>query len=305
MSRNIRVAAAQMGPANEDKEGNVARIVGLIKQAAVMGVDLISFPELALTPYFAVQVHEDFEKYFDEEMPSPVTRPIFDAAKEANMAFVLPYAEKHPAGYYNSAVIVDRDGTILTKYQKMHIPGHEKPGPGVFSLERMYFKDGECGFPVVDSSVGKLGMLICADRSFPEGWRILAIKGAEVVFTPYNTSIHVPHNVNSGRPDADELREMQEIRMRGSASMNHFYVVAAGKAGFERGIEYIGSSLVVSPWGAVLARTMTYCDELAVADIDLDVVSEIRESSRMILRRRPEAYGELVQPTVSLLEAVK
>jgi predicted amidohydrolase len=298
----VRVAAAQMGPANEDKEGNILRIISLIKQAESLGVDLIGFPELALTPYFAVQVHDDFEKYFEESMPSLETQPIFDAAKKANMAFVLPYAEKSPNGYFNSAVIVDRDGTILTNFQKMHIPGSDTPGPGIVGLERMYFKDGENGYPVVESSLGKIGMMICADRGFPEGWRILGIKGAEIVFTPYNTSIHVPHNLNSGRSDADELRESQEIRMRGSANINQYYVVGPGKGGFERDIEYIGNGLIISPWGMVLGRTTTYGDELAVSDIDLDIVTGIREKNKTLLRRRPEMYRELVEPIGSFQE---
>jgi predicted amidohydrolase len=293
MTRIVRVAAAQMGPADEEKAGNIVRIVALIKQAKVLGVELIAFPELALTPYFPVQVHDDIEKYLEEEMPSPQTQPIFEAAKEAKMAFVLPYAEKSANGCFNSAVIVDGDGTILTKYQKMHIPGSVEPGPGVIGLERRYFKDGELGFPVVDSSVGKLGMLICADRGFPEGWRILAIKGADIVFTPFNTSTHVPHEPNSGKSSAEQLRESQELRMRGAASINQFYVVAPGKAGFERNVEYIGNSMIISPLGKVLSRTTSYGDELTIADIDLDVTN-IR--TRNLLRRRPEMYTELVEP---------
>jgi N-carbamoyl-D-amino-acid hydrolase len=296
MARMVRVAAAQMGPASEEKAGNVARIVGLIQQAEVLGVDLICFPELALSPYFAVEGYDKVEKYFEEELPSPETQPIFDAAKKANMAFVLPYAEKAANGNFNSAIIVDRDGTILTNYQKMHIPGNSTPVPGFKGMERKFFKDGELGFPVVESSLGKLGILICADRGFPEGWRILAIKGAELVFTPYNTSVNVPHNNESKLSAADELRDMQSMRMRGQACMNHFYVVAPGKAGFERNLEFIGDSLVISPWGSVLSRTKTYGDELAVSEVDLDGVTEYRDNKKVMARRRPEMYGELVNP---------
>lgn len=296
MARIVRTAAAQLGPADEDKASNITRIVALIKQAKVLGVEFIVFPELALTPYFAVQVHDDFEKYFEEEIPSSLTKPIFEAAKEANIAFVLPYAEKSPNGYFNSAVIVDRDGMILTKYQKMHIPGSAEPGSGVVGLERMYFNDGELGFPVVDSSVGKVGMMICADRGFPESWRILGVKGAEIVITPFNSSVREPQNRDTGSSLADEEREFHEIRLRGSAIINQYFVVAPGKAGFERNIEYIGNSLIITPKGKVLARTITYGDELAIADIDLDVVTRLHTNNKNLLRRRPEVYTELIQP---------
>jgi predicted amidohydrolase len=297
MSRQVRVAAAQMGPASENPAENTPRLVGLIYQARAQDVELIAFPELALTTYFATRVHDaDWERYFEDSLDSPTVTPIRAAARAAGMALILPFAERAAHGCFNSAAIFDADGDLLGHYRKMHIPGTREPvGEEPYSLERRYFLDGDLGFPVYPSSVGRLGMLICADRSFPEGWRCLGLAGAEIVITPYNTSTAVPHNPRSGLSAVETLRIQQPLRMCAGANMNGYFVVAPGKAGVERGAEYIGDSMVIGPWGNILRRARTDGDELVIADLDLADAAEVQTRLDLANKRRPEAYRPLVE----------
>jgi N-carbamoyl-D-amino-acid hydrolase len=299
MSTVIRVAAAQMGPASEVASENVPRLLGLIAAAHVQGVQLIAFPELALTTYFATAVHDaDRDAYFEAGLDTPNVRQVRDAARAADMALVLPFAERAEHGCFNSAVLFEADGTALGTYRKMHIPGTVEPrGEPPYALERRYFVDGDLGFPVYASSLGRIGMLICADRGFPEGWRCLGLAGAEIVVTPYNTSTNVPHNPRSGRSAVETLREQQPLRMRAGANMNGYFVVAPGKAGVERGCQYIGDSMVIGPWGDVLRRAQSDGDELVIADLDLADAAEAKTHLNLDEKRRPEAYHALVEPT--------
>ncbi len=298
MSRQIRVAAAQLGPASEVAAENTPRLVGMIYQARVQGVQLIAFPELALTTYFPTRVHDaDWERYFEDSLDSPTVTPIRAAARDAGMALVLPFAERAGHGCFNSAAIFDADGSLLGMYRKVHIPGTKEPvGQEPYSLEQRYFLDGDLGFPVYESSVGRLGMLICADRGFPEGWRCLGIAGAEIVITPYNTSTNVPHNPRSGLSVVETLRQQQPLRMCAGANMNGYFVVAPGKAGVERGVEYIGDSMVIGPWGDIRRRAHTDGDELVIVDIDLAEAAEVQARLDLAHKRRPEAYRPLVAP---------
>jgi predicted amidohydrolase len=297
MFRTVRVAAAQLGPASEVAAENVPRLVGLVHAARVQGVQLIAFPELALTSYFPTRVHDaDWECYFEHRLDTPNIGPIRAAAQAADMALVLPFAERTAEGRFNSAALFDADGELLGMYRKMHIPGTAEPkGEEPYSLERRYFLAGDLGFPVYESQVGRLGMLICADRGFPEGWRCLGLAEAEIVITPYNTSVMVPHNPRSGLSAVETLRQQQPLRMCAGANMNGYFVVAPGKAGVERGVEYIGDSMVIGPWGNVLRRAASEGDELVIAEIDLAEAAEVRARLDLERRRRPESYRPLVE----------
>lgn len=298
MSPVVRVAAAQLGPASEVASENVPRLVGLIAAARVQGVQLIAFPELALTTYFPTAVHDaDRDAYFEAGLDTPNVLAVREAARTASMALVLPFAERAAHGCFNSAALFDADGALLGLYRKMHIPGTVEPqGEPPYSLERRYFADGDRGFPVYASSLGRIGMLICADRGFHEGWRCLGLAGAEIVVTPYNTSTNVPHNPRSGRSAVETLREQQPLRMRAGANMNGYFVVAPGKAGVERGVQYIGDSMVIGPWGNVLQRARSDGDELVICDLDLADAAEAKAHLNLAEKRRPEAYRALVEP---------
>ncbi|MBI2854791.1 MAG: N-carbamoyl-D-amino-acid hydrolase [Chloroflexi bacterium] len=302
MGRYLTVAAAQMGPGSENKAENVKRMLVLIKEAAQQKVDFIGFVELALTPFFAMEVIADYDHYYEEQMPSPLTEPLFKAAREANMGMVLPYAEKDPlyGRYYNSSIIVDCDGTILGKYRKTHVPGamflmENKQGPGgtaqktYYFMEKRYFAPGDLGFPVFQSKKegAKIGVLICFDRRFPEACRCLALSGAEVVFIPYNT----PGDALL----AGMSPNMNEIVLRTRAYEDFFYVVGVGRAGIAYGRQFNAGSLIAEAGtGDVKAMVSTDGDELVSATIDLDKVTAGRYGYHGFCERRPELYRPVV-----------
>src|SRR5215510_7393285 len=179
MTRPLIVAAAQLGPSSPSKAQTVERMVALIEEAGKHEVELLSFPELSLTPYFATKVHASYDEFFEEALPSPTTLPLFQAARRTQLHLVLPYAERENGSYYNSAVFVAPDGMILGKYRKTHIPGWIEPRwEGLNILEKRYFSFGNLGFPVVSLPQAQMGTLICYDRRFSEGYRALALGGA-------------------------------------------------------------------------------------------------------------------------------
>jgi N-carbamoyl-D-amino-acid hydrolase len=288
LTRPITVAAAQLGPSSEKKAETVKRMVALIEDAGHRGVELLSFPELSLTPYFATKVHASYDHFFEEQLPSPDTLPLFRAARRAGIHFVLPYAERENEAYYNSAVFVAPDGMILGKYRKTHIPGWVEPRwEGLNILEKRYFTPGDLGFPVVSHPKAKLGALICYDRRFSEGYRVLTLSGAELLCVPYNTP-------SFGQPK-EAGQETSEIMLRAGAMENQIFIIAVGKAGVEDGAEYIGGSEIISPTGKVLAKAQTEGDELVVATIDLDEISASRKKWDFLADRRPEQYQQLVK----------
>ena len=286
MGQRFLAAAGQLGPGSEDKQENVARMVALVEQAAREGVRLIAFPELAATRYLPLaSVPPGRTVNFGDAEPFEALQPVLRAAADAGMVLALPFIRAADGEHFNSLLVADADGRLLGYYDKAHIPAGERP----------YFAGGRLGFRVFETAVGKVGALICADRSFPAAWRALALGGAEVVVSPYNTSEHVPHNRSSERPPLEALREQQALRMRASANMNGYYVVAPGKAGDECGSRYIGDSMVISSWGDVVARSTTAGAELVCAEVDLDVVAETKRGLGLDWKRRPDLYGMLAR----------
>lgn len=288
MARPLTVAAAQLGPSSPRKAQTVERMVALMEEAGDRGVAVLSFPELSLTPYFATKVHAAWDDFFEDALPSPVTRPLFQAARRTQLHFVLPYAERENGCYYNSAVFIAPDGTILGKYRKTHIPGWVEPRwEGLNILEKRYFAFGNLGFPVVALPQVKLGALICYDRRFSEGYRALALAGAELLCVPYNTPTF--------GQSREAGQEAAEVLLRAGAMENQLFIVAVGKAGIEDGAEYIGGSEIIAPTGRVLAKAQTDGDELVVATLDLDEIAKLKDKWDLLADRRPEAYHKLVE----------
>ena len=289
MSRNIVVAAAQLGPASASKAETVERMVSLIQEAVSSDVEFLCFPELALTPYFCTKVREEYDHFFETQMPSPETEPIFRAAKEKGIAFILPYAEKDNGTYYNSAIITDSDGRTLGKFRKIHIPGSVNPTgerkPEV--LEKRYFTPGDLGFPIFQTAKAKVGALICYDRRFPESFRCLGLEGAEIICSPFNTP-------SMGRPK-EEGQAFSELAIRSGAYANACYAIAPGKAGMEDSEEFIGGSFIASPTGEVIAKAVTSGDETVIATLDLEEVDRVRRRWNFEVTRRPEVYSRLVE----------
>ena len=194
MSRIVNVGAAQMGPiaVDESRESCVARMIDLIKQAKSRGCQYVVFPELALTTFFPRYYEEDISRmdaWYETEMPSIATRPLFEAASEAKIGFYLGYAELTPDGHrYNTAILVDETGRINGKYRKVHLPGHyEHEAQRPFQhLEKRYFEPGDLGFGVWRQHNGIFGMAICNDRRWVETYRVMGLKGVELVSVGYN-----------------------------------------------------------------------------------------------------------------------
>lgn len=288
MNRTLTVAAAQLGPSSTDKAHTVERMVGLLEEAGRREVELLTFPELSLSPYFATQVRESWHGFVETDFPPAQTETLFAAARQAGLHWLLPYAEREDGQVHNCAVLIDPQGGLVHKYRKAHIPGVVEPrweGPDIF--EKRYFTPGDLGFPVTALPKVQFGSLICYDRRFSEAYRALALGGAELICIPYNTPTF-------GQPRAT-AHETAEILLRAAAIENQLFIVAAGKAGTENGLEYIGGSEVIAPSGQVLARAETDGDELVVATVELDTIDSLKAKWDFLPDRRPELYHSLTQ----------
>jgi predicted amidohydrolase len=286
MPRFLKVAAAQLGPIDEGtpREAAVERMLALLEQAVAEDVELLVYPELALTPYFPKRIRDDYDQFFETAMPSPVVEPLFRRAREARVAFHLGYAEKDGGRYWNTAILVDEDGTIFDKYRKIHLPGVTKPDGHAKVYEPHFFRHGDTGFKVFDAKKAKVGISICQDRRYPESYRVLGLQGAEIIVNGYNTPAYplaLAHN---------------ELVLRAGAYENSLFVVATAKAGVEDGLELIGGSCIVNPLGEVVAKASTTADELVAARIDLDQMLPARARWNFFGRRHPEHYGLLTAP---------
>ena len=197
MARTITISAAQTGPnqPNDSRESIVERLIALVEQGAKDGAQLVVLPELAFTTFFPryeINDEEKLDQYFESEMPGPNTQKLFDAAQKLNVGFYVGYAElaeeEGRKKRFNTAILVD-DGEIVGKYRKIHLPGTDASVANYArqQLEKRYFEIGNLGFPVIEAFGAKIGMAICNDRRWPETFRVLALKGAEVTVIGYNS----------------------------------------------------------------------------------------------------------------------
>lgn len=277
MARPLIIGAAQLGPIgrSESRQSVVKRMLELMHQAASMGCQLIVYPELALTSFFPrwyMEDQEELDSYFEREMPSPETRPLFDEARKLGMGFYLGYAEleydngnKHR---YNTAILVDGSGKLVGKYRKIHLPGHadHRPQYPFQHLEKRYFEVGNLGFGAWRSFGGIVGMCICNDRRWPETYRVMALQGAELIVLGYNTPSHVPW-----APEYDHFSSFHNhLVMQSAAYQNGTWVVGVAKAGVEEGCDLIGGSCIIAPSGQISSLAATCGDELVVTRADLD-----------------------------------
>ena len=302
MSRVITVGAAQLGPiARREGRGEVVkRLLALLGQAHARGCDLVVFPELALTTFFPRWWMEDqaeIDAFFEREMPGPETRPLFDEAARLGLAFCLGYAEltreRGVTRHYNSSILVDRNGHIVGKYRKVHLPGHagHEPGRPFQHLEKRYFDVGDLGFPVWRALGGVLGMCICNDRRWPETYRVMGLQGVEMILLGYNTPVH-----NPPAPEHDRLGPFHNhLVMQAGAYQNGTWVVGVAKCGREEGCDMLGQSAIIAPSGEIVALCTTLGDELITARCDLDLTRSFKETVFNFARhRRPEHYRLIV-----------
>jgi predicted amidohydrolase len=307
VSRILRVAAAQSGPIQkaDSRQAVVARMIELLDQAAKQKCDLVVFGELALTTFFPRWYMTDpaeVDAHFEREMPSAATRPLFERAARHKIGFSLGYAELTPDGRrFNAAILVDRDGSIVGKYRKVHLPGHAEfdPERSFQHLEKRYFEPGDLGFPVWRIMGGILGMCICNDRRWPETYRVMGLQGVEMIVLGYNTP-----SVNSQKAEEGPERRMFQHRLslQAGAYQNSTWVVATAKCGVEDGHPLFGGSMIVNPDGEVVAEAATEDDELVVADCDLDATLFGKRTVFDFARhRRVEHYGRITGQTGVIL----
>lgn len=260
-----------------DKEKMIEKHEKLVREAGEKGVQILCLQELFFGPYFPA---EQEAKWYDwaEPVPGETTNRMRDVAKDYNMVIIVPVYEKAMTGvYYNTAAIYDADGKYLGKYRKTHIPH-----VGGF-WEKFYFKPGNLGYPVFDTAYAKVGIFICYDRHFPEPARILGLHGAEICFNPSATI-------------AGLSQYLWQLEQPAHAVANGYFVGAINRVGFEepwKTGKYYGSSYFCDPRGNILAQASEDKDEIVVADLDLDMIREVRNIWQFFRDRRPETYGDI------------
>jgi N-carbamoyl-D-amino-acid hydrolase len=301
--RTIKVAAAQLGPIQraQTRQAVVARMLALLQQAAAQGCDLIVYPELALTTffprwYFADRAEADI--WFEREMPSAATRLLFDQAKAAGMAMSFGYAELTPEGrHFNTSILIDKAGTLVGKYRKVHLPGHAEHDPERTHqhLEKRYFEPGDLGFPVWRMAGGIFGMCICNDRRWPETYRVMGLQGVEMIVLGFNTP-----SINSQRGAEGPAQRMfhHRLSLQAGAYQNSTWVVAVAKAGSEDGHHLMGGTMIVDPNGEIVAEGRSEDDELVIHACDLEATIFGKATVFDFARhRRIEHYGRITAQT--------
>jgi beta-ureidopropionase len=278
MSRVVRAALFQTEWTG-DTESMTQVHEKAARDAAAQGAQIIGFQEVFNAPYFC-QV-QDAEHYkWAESIPGPTTERFQALAKELGIVIVLPIYEVESAGfYYNTAVVIDADGSYLGKYRKHHIPQVK----GFW--EKFYFKPGNLGWPVFETAVGKVGVYICYDRHFPEGWRALGLAGAEIVYNPSATSRGLS-------------AYLWQLEQPAAAVANEYFIAAINRVGTEEygDNDFYGTSYFVDPRGQFVGDVASdKAEELVVRDLDLDLIEEVRQQWAFYRDRRPEAYGPLVE----------
>jgi N-carbamoylputrescine amidase len=250
------------------------------REAASQGARVLCFQELFYGPYFC-QVQDAQYYSLAEPIPDgPTTKRFQELAAELGMVMVLPMYEKEQEGVlYNTAAVVDADGTYLGKYRKTHIPQVK----GFW--EKFYFRPGNLGYPVFDTAVGKVGVYICYDRHFPEGWRCLGLNGAQLVFNPSATSRGLS-------------AYLWQLEQTSAAVANMYYVGAINRVGVEPlgDNDFYGTSYFADPRGRFVDRTASdQSEELVVRDLDFDLIAEVRAQWAFYRDRRPDLYGPICE----------
>ena len=279
MSRTVRAALIQ-AHANLPKQESLDKHVAMIEEAAGRGAEVVCLQEIFFGPYFCAQQEP---KWFETAEPDdgPTVQTMRELARKHELVLVVPFFEKEFEGvFYNTAVVIDADGTVVGKYRKTHIP---QVGP-IF-WEKYFFKPGNLGYPVFDTRVGRVGVFICYDRHFPEPARMLGLQGAQLTFNPSATVESLS-------------RYLWQLEQPAHAVANGFFVGAINRVGEElvEGARFYGTSYFCDPRGQIVAQASDREDEVLVADLDLAMVDEVRTLWQFFRDRRPETYGALAEP---------
>ena len=289
MARNVIGGLIQMSNPINDPNASVETVrnamlekhLPMIDEAGKQGVQILCLQEIFNGPYFCPS--KDLGRWADnaEAIPGPTVERLSKYAAKYKMAMVIPLYEREMAGvYYNTAAVVDADGTYLGKYRKNHIPD---TGPGFY--EKMFFKPGNLGYPTFQTKYAKIGVYICYDRHFPEGARLLGLNGAEIVFNPSATV-------------AGLSKYLWKLEQPAHAVANGYFVAASNRVGTEAPWnigQFYGSSYFVNPRGEMLKVGSEDKDELVVATMDLDLIEEVRRTWQFYRDRRPDTYGDMTK----------
>jgi predicted amidohydrolase len=305
LARRLNAAVAQLGPIHlaDSRAAVVKRLIAMLREAHGRGARFVVFPELALTTFFPrwwMTDQAEIDRYFEREMPNAETRPLFDLARELGVGFYLGYAELTQENgeprHYNTAILVERDGHIVGRYRKIHLPGHSEhlPQAPFQHLEKRYFDVGNEGFNVFRAFDAVVGMCICNDRRWPETYRVMGLQGVEIVALGYNTPIE---NIHHREPE--HLRMFHHLlSLQAGAYQNAAWVLAAAKCGAEDGFPMIGGSAIVAPTGEIAARSLSEEDEVIAVDLDLELGDYLRRTVfNFEKHRRIEHYGLIAART--------
>jgi beta-ureidopropionase len=266
-------------PLNVIKQSMIDKHLAMIEQAASQGVQILCLQEIFYGPYFCAEQNPRWYGTTERIPDGPTTQLMMELAKKHHMVIVVPIYEEEMTGvYYNTAAVIDADGKYLGKYRKTHIP-HCLPG----FWEKFYFTPGNLGYPVFDTAFGKVGVYICYDRHFPEGARALGLNGAEIVFIPSATV-------------AGHSEYLWELEQTSHAVANGYFVGTINRVGWEdpwKIGEFYGKSYFCNPRGKIIAQASRDKDELVVADLDLDMIQEVRTQWQFYRDRRPELYDDI------------
>jgi beta-ureidopropionase len=290
MARTVKVGLIQASNPLNDPGASVAQIqqamldkhLPMIDDAGRKGVQILGLQEIFNGPYFCPGQDPKWYAGTEAIPDGPTTKLMQEYAKKYNMAMVVPLYEREQAGvFYNTAAVIDADGTYLGKYRKTHIP---QVNPGFF--EKFFFKPGNLGYPTFQTAYARVGVYICYDRHFPEGARALGLNGAEIVFNPSATVKGLS-------------QYLWKLEQPAHAVANGYFVAASNRVGTEAPWNighFYGSSYIVDPRGQFLAVASETDDELVIADANLDVIEEVRSTWQFFRDRRPDMYGDLVKP---------
>jgi N-carbamoylputrescine amidase len=267
-------------PIEEIKRANVDKHLKMIEDAARQGVQILCMQEVFNTPYFCAEQETRWYEAVERVPDGPTTKLMQEVAKQHGMVIIVPIYEEEITGiYYNTAAVIDADGKYLGKYRKNHIP-HVAPG----FWEKFYFKPGNLGYPTFETAFARIGVYICYDRHFPEGARALGLNGAEIVFNPSATV-------------AGLSEYLWKLEQPAHAVANGYFVGAINRVGHEQPWdigEFYGQSYFCNPRGQIIAEAPRDEDALVVADLDLDMIRQVRNTWQFFRDRRPDTYDALV-----------
>jgi N-carbamoylputrescine amidase len=276
-ARNI--APVEM-PIDEIKKQNIENQMEFVEEAARQGVQMLCFQEIFTTPYFCAEQQTRWYEAVENVPNGPTVTLMQEVAREHGMVLIVPVYEEEMSGiYYNTAAVIDADGKYLGKYRKTHIP-HVNPG----FWEKFYFRPGNLGYPCFDTAFARIGVYICYDRHFPEGARCLGLNGAEIVFNPSATV-------------AGLSEYLWKLEQPAHAVANGYFVGAINRVGNEAPWnigEFYGQSYFCDPRGQIIAEASRDKDELIVADLNMDMIREVRNTWQFFRDRRPDSYGPIV-----------